>query len=31
MKRSDWKALLRFLGILLIAEGGLMALCCIPA
>ena len=31
MKSSDWKALLRFLGILLIAEGGLMALCCIPA
>lgn len=31
MKKSDWKALLRFLGILLMAEGGLMALCLIPA
>ena len=32
MKRSaDWKALLRFLGIMLVAEGGLMALCLVPA
>ena len=31
MKKSDWKALLRFLGILLMAEGGLMSLCIIPA
>lgn len=31
MKRADWKALLRFLGIMLIAEGALMGLCGIPA
>ncbi len=32
MKRSeDWKALLRFIGIMLVAEGGLMALCLVPA
>ena len=30
-KKSDWKAILRFLGIMLVAEGGLMALCVIPA
>lgn len=29
--RNDWHALLRFLGIMLIAEGALMALCLIPA
>ena len=31
MKSSDWKAAFRFIGTLLVAEGGLMALCCIPA
>ena len=31
MKNSEWKAVLRFIGTLLMAEGGLMALCCIPA
>lgn len=31
MKSSDWKAALRFVGTLLIAEGALMALCLIPA
>ena len=31
MKKSDWKAVLRFIGTLLMAEGGLMALCIIPA
>ncbi len=31
MKRSDFKSILRFLGILLMAEGGLMGLCLIPA
>ena len=31
MKRSDWKAVLRFIGVLLIAEGALMALCIVPA
>lgn len=31
MKQSDIKAVLRFLGILLMAEGGLMGLCLIPA
>lgn len=29
--QSDWKALLRFLGIILMAEGGLMGLCVVPA
>lgn len=28
---GDWKAMLRFLGIILMAEGGLMALCAVPA
>ena len=28
---GDWKAMLRFLGITLMAEGGLMALCAMPA
>lgn len=28
---SDWKALLRFLGAILMAEGGLMGLCVVPA
>lgn len=28
---ADWKAILRFLGIILMAEGGLMGLCMIPA
>ena len=31
MKASDWKAVLRLLGITLMAEGGLMALCVVPA
>lgn len=31
MKQTDIKAVLRFLGILLMAEGGLMGLCLIPA
>lgn len=31
MKHSDIKAMLRFLGIMLVAEGALMALCLIPA
>ena len=31
MKKTDIKAVLRFLGILLMAEGGLMGLCLIPA
>ena len=31
MKSSDWKAVLRFIGTLLMAEGALMALCLIPA
>lgn len=31
MKQTDIKAVLRFIGTLLMAEGGLMALCCIPA
>lgn len=31
MKHADIKAVLRFLGILLMAEGGLMGLCLIPA
>lgn len=31
MKRTDIKAVLRFLGIMLMAEGGLMALCLVPA
>ena len=31
MKGSDIKAVLRFIGIMLMAEGGLMALCLIPA
>ncbi len=30
-KKSDIKAIFRFLGIMLVAEGGLMALCVIPA
>ena len=28
---ADWKALLRFLGVILMAEGSLMALCMVPA
>ena len=31
MKGSDIKALLRFIGIMLVAEGGLMSLCLVPA
>lgn len=31
MKTSDWKSAFRLIGILLIAEGALMALCIIPA
>ena len=31
MKSNDIKAVLRFIGIMLIAEGGLMALCLVPA
>lgn len=31
MKNNDWKAVFRFLGIILLAEGSLMALCTIPA
>ena len=31
MKRSDMKALLRFIGVMLVAEGGLMGLCLVPA
>ncbi len=31
MKNQDWKAILRFIGIMLMAEGGLMALCLVPA
>ncbi len=31
MKTNDFKAVLRFIGIMLIAEGGLMALCLVPA
>ncbi len=31
MKQTDIKAILRFLGIMLIAEGGLMGLCLVPA
>lgn len=31
MKHSDLKAVLRFLGIVLMAEGGLMGLCLVPA
>ena len=31
MKSDDWKAILRFLGVMLMAEGGLMALCLVPA
>lgn len=31
MKQTDIKAVLRFLGIMLMAEGGLMALCIVPA
>jgi len=31
MRRNDWKAILRMIGIMLVAEGGLMALCIIPA
>lgn len=31
MNRADIKAVLRFLGIVLMAEGGLMALCLVPA
>lgn len=31
MRSSDIKAVLRFIGILLVAEGGLMALCLVPA
>lgn len=30
-QNTDWKAVLRFLGIVLVAEGGLMALCLVPA
>lgn len=28
---ADWRALLRFLGVILMAEGGLMGLCVVPA
>ena len=31
MKHTDLKAVLRFLGIVLMAEGGLMGLCLVPA
>lgn len=31
MKKDDMKAVLRFVGVMLMAEGGLMALCLIPA
>ena len=31
MKSSDIKAVLRFIGVMLMAEGGLMALCLVPA
>ena len=31
MKQTDIKAVLRFLGVMLMAEGGLMALCMVPA
>lgn len=31
MRGNDWKAILRFIGIMLVAEGGLMALCLVPA
>lgn len=31
MKRTDIRALLRFIGIMLVAEGGLMSLCLVPA
>lgn len=31
MKISDIKAMLRFMGIMLVAEGGLMSLCLVPA
>ena len=31
MNKNDWKAVLRFIGVLLMAEAGLMALCAVPA
>ena len=31
MRGSEWKAMLRFLGVILMCEGGLMALCLVPA
>ena len=31
MRWDDIKAVLRFIGIMLVAEGGLMALCLVPA
>lgn len=31
MKTNDIKAMLRFIGLMLVAEGGLMALCIVPA
>ena len=31
MRKDDFKAVLRFIGIMLMAEGGLMALCLVPA